>query len=142
MIDRFPEGGDDNSNFIFVRKERTEGNKLLGREKLATTLLERAGRDKETDVQTALMASAFDTRVFGAVFSVKKAAFNQCGPVQFGWAHQVRLIGMSDRGAQHLNTVVCVLARRSSRRCDKPVQQTRFVLNKDSKQSDRKAQPW
>ncbi|MFC1758899.1 CRISPR-associated protein [Planctomycetota bacterium] len=89
VIDRYPDGGVDKSNFVFVRKERTDGNKLLGREKLATTLLERAGRDKDDDVQTALMASAFDTRVFGAVFSVKKAAFNQCGPVQFGWAHSL-----------------------------------------------------
>ena len=62
---------------------------MLGREKLATALLERAGREKDDDVQTALMASAFDTRVFGAVFSVKKASFNQCGPVQFGWAHSL-----------------------------------------------------
>jgi CRISPR-associated protein Csh2 len=89
VIDRYPDGGEDKSNFVFVRKERTEGNKLLGREKLATALLERAGREKDDDVQTALMASAFDTRVFGAVFSVKKASFNQCGPVQFGWAHSL-----------------------------------------------------
>lgn len=89
VIDRYPDGGSEKSNFVFVRKERTDGNKLLGREKLAITLLERAGRDKVDDVQTALMASAFDTRVFGAVFSVKKASFNQCGPVQFGWAHSL-----------------------------------------------------
>ncbi|MCA9128994.1 MAG: type I CRISPR-associated protein Cas7 [Planctomycetales bacterium] len=89
VLDRYPDGGSDKSNFVFVRKERTDGNKLLGREKLATTLLERAGRDKDDDVQTALMASAFDTRIFGAVFSVKKASFNQCGPVQFGWAHSL-----------------------------------------------------
>ncbi len=89
VIDRYPDGGENKSNFVFVRKERTDGNKLLGREKLATSLLERAGRDKDDDVQTALMASAFDTRIFGAVFSVKKASFNQCGPVQFGWAHSL-----------------------------------------------------
>lgn len=89
VIDRYPEGGDDKSMFVFVRKERVEGNKLLGREKLAESLLEKAGRGKDSDIQTALMKSAFDTRVFGAVFSVKKASFNQCGPVQFSWAHSL-----------------------------------------------------
>jgi len=89
VLDRYPDGGDNNSMFVFVRKERVEGNKLLGREKLAESLLERAGRADDKDIQTALMQSAFDTRVFGAVFSVKKASFNQCGPVQFGWAHSM-----------------------------------------------------
>lgn len=89
VLDRFPEGGESNSMFVFVRKERVDGNKLLGREKLAESLLKRAGRAEVQDVQSALMESAFDTRVFGAVFSVKKASFNQCGPVQFGWAHSL-----------------------------------------------------
>lgn len=89
VLDRYPDGGDQKNNFVFVRKERTDGNKLLGREKLATALLQRAGRDQEADIQQALMQSAFDTRIFGAVFSVKKASFNQVGPVQFGWAHSL-----------------------------------------------------
>jgi hypothetical protein len=70
VLDRYPDGGDDKSMFVFVRKERVEGNKLLGREKLAESLLEKAGRAKEADIQTALMKSAFDTRVFGAVLGV------------------------------------------------------------------------
>lgn len=89
VLDRYPDGGDDRSNFVFVRKERTEGNKLLGREKLAASLLERAGRSQDKDIRSALLASAFDTRIFGAVFSVKKASFNQTGPVQLGWAHSL-----------------------------------------------------
>ena len=89
VLDRYPDGGDDKSMFVFVRKERVDGNKLLGREKLAESLLVKADRGKEADIQTALMKSAFDTRVFGAVFSVKKASFNQCGPVQFSWAHSL-----------------------------------------------------
>jgi CRISPR-associated protein Csh2 len=89
ILDRYPDGGDGKSMFIFVRKERTEDNKLLGRDKLSESLLKNAGRDKEADTQKALMQSAFDTRVFGAVFSVKGKSFNQCGPVQFGWAHSL-----------------------------------------------------
>lgn len=89
ILDRYPDGGEDNSMFVFVRKERTKDNKLLGREKLSELLLKKAGRDKEEDTQKALMTSAFDTRVFGAVFSVKGKSFNQCGPVQFGWAHSL-----------------------------------------------------
>lgn len=89
ILDRYPDGGDDRSMFVFVRKERTEDNKLLGRDKLSESLLKNAGRDKEKDTQKALMQSAFDTRVFGAVFSVKGKSFNQCGPVQFGWAHSL-----------------------------------------------------
>jgi len=89
LLDRYPDGGDDKSMFVFVRKERTEDNKLLGRDKLSESLLKDAGRDKEKDTQKALMESAFDTRVFGAVFSVKGKSFNQCGPVQFGWAHSL-----------------------------------------------------
>ncbi len=89
ILARYPDGGPDKSMFVFVRKERTADNKLLGRDKLSESLLKNAGRDKETDLQQALMQSAFDTRVFGAVFSVKGKSFNQCGPVQFGWAHSL-----------------------------------------------------
>lgn len=89
LLARYPDGGEDHNLFVFVRKERTEGNKLLGRDKLAESLLEKAGKSDEADEQKALMAAAFDTRVFGAVFSVKKKSFSQCGPVQFGWAHSL-----------------------------------------------------
>ncbi len=89
VLARYPDGGENKSMFVFCREERTDGNKLLGREKLATTILERAERDAEKDLRDALLASAFDMRVFGAVFSVKKKSFNQVGPVQFGWAHSL-----------------------------------------------------
>ena len=88
VLARYPDGGDDKSMFVFCREERTKDNKLLGREKLANTLLKRAGRS-DKDIAKALMASAFDVRVFGTVFSVKKHSFHQCGPVQFGWAHSL-----------------------------------------------------
>ena len=86
---RYPDGGEGKSMFVFCREERIEGNKLLGREKLAATILERADRAEEKDIRAALMASAFDMRVFGAVFSVKGKSFHQVGPVQFGWAHSL-----------------------------------------------------
>lgn len=91
VLARHPNGGegDDRSMFIFCREERREGNTLLGRDKLALSILERTGRSNEEDMRGALMASAFDMRVFGAVFSVKKKSFNQVGPVQFGWAHSL-----------------------------------------------------
>ncbi len=91
VLARHSDGGADKTLFVFVRKERTADNKLLGREKLVNTLLDRSGRTpgKGDDIQSALMASSFDARVFGAVFSVKKSSFSQCGPVQFGWAHSL-----------------------------------------------------
>ena len=53
-------------------------------------MLERAGFDdpKKAD-RDDLMEVAFDARIFGVVFSVGGKAFNQCGPVQFGWAHSL-----------------------------------------------------
>jgi len=90
VLARFPDGGDDKSRFIFVRKEFKEGtDRLLGREGLATVLLKQAGREKDNNLETALNSAAFDMRVFGAVFSVKKKSFNQTGPVQFAWAHSL-----------------------------------------------------
>lgn len=88
VLARYPNGGENKSMFVFCREERTDGNKLLGREKLAATILERAERENE-ETRGALLTSAFDMRVFGAVFSVKKKSFNQVGPVQFGWAHSL-----------------------------------------------------
>ena len=89
VLARYPDGGENRSMFVFCREERTDGNKLLGREKLATTILGRAEREGEKDLRDALLTSAFDMRVFGAVFSVKKKSFHQVGPVQFGWAHSL-----------------------------------------------------
>jgi len=88
VLARFPEGGSDKRNFVFVRKERKEDGKLLGRSSLARTLLENAGLT-EDDTKAALCKAAFDVRVFGAVFSVKKENFQLTGPVQFGWAHSL-----------------------------------------------------
>jgi len=89
VLSRYPNGGDNKNMFVFVRKEFTEGNKLLGRDRLARTLLERAGKNPKTAGQEELLAAAFDARTFGVVFSVGGKAFNQCGPVQFGWAHSL-----------------------------------------------------
>ena len=89
VLARYPDGGESNSMFVFCREERTDGNRLLGRERLATTILERAECDDKEDLRDALFTAAFDMRVFGAVFSVKKKSFHQVGPVQFGWAHSL-----------------------------------------------------
>jgi len=62
MLDRYPDGGDDKSLFVFVRKERTADNKLLGRDKLSESLLKQAGRDQEKDIQQALMNLALNAR--------------------------------------------------------------------------------
>lgn len=86
---RYPEGGDNKDMFVFCREERTDNNKLLGRESLAKATLKNAGRDKDESMWQALMKSAFDIRTFGAVFSVKKQSFHQVGPIQFGWAHSM-----------------------------------------------------
>lgn len=90
MQARFPDGGKDKNMGIFVRKEFTDDNKLLGRDGLAQAMLKRAGFDDPKKAGRAdLMKVAFDARVFGVVFSVGGKAFNQCGPVQFGWAHSL-----------------------------------------------------
>ncbi|RLB33496.1 MAG: CRISPR-associated protein [Deltaproteobacteria bacterium] len=82
--------GNDKKMGIFVRKEFAEGNRLLGRNSLAQTMLERAGVENPKKAGKAdLMEVAFDARTFGVVFSVGGKAFNQCGPVQFGWAHSL-----------------------------------------------------
>ncbi|MBW2004314.1 MAG: type I CRISPR-associated protein Cas7 [Deltaproteobacteria bacterium] len=86
---RFPDGGNDKTMGIFVRKEFTDDNKLLGRDRLAQAMLERAGSDPKKAGRADLIRVAFDARIFGVVFSVGGKAFNQCGPVQFGWAHSL-----------------------------------------------------
>ncbi|MCY0900455.1 MAG: type I CRISPR-associated protein Cas7 [Firmicutes bacterium] len=90
VLAKYPDGGPDKNRFIFVREERTDDGKLLGRDNLAKTIWERAGiTPKDNALQQALLAHAFDARAFGAVFSVKKASFHVTGPVQFGWAHSL-----------------------------------------------------
>ncbi|MCD6138207.1 MAG: type I CRISPR-associated protein Cas7 [Deltaproteobacteria bacterium] len=86
---RFPDGGSNKNMGIFVRKEFTKDNKLLGRDNLAKTMLQRVGVDPKKAGQDEFMKVAFDARIFGVVFSVGGKAFNQCGPVQFGWAHSL-----------------------------------------------------
>ncbi len=90
VLARFPEGGPNKNMYVFVRKEFTEGHKLMGRDKLAQSLLERAlGKVPKNVKPEDLFQCAFDARVFGVVFSVGGKAFNQTGPVQFGWAHSL-----------------------------------------------------
>jgi CRISPR-associated protein Csh2 len=84
-----PNGGNYKNMGIFVRKESMKDNKLMGRDNLAKTLLERAGLDPKKAGKADLMKVAFDARIFGVVFAVGGKAFNQCGPVQFGWAHSL-----------------------------------------------------
>ena len=88
ILARFPDGGDGKDRFIFVRSEKNEKGNLLGRESLAKKIVERAGISGES-MESALKQSAFDVRVFGAVYSVSKETFKLTGPVQFGWAHSI-----------------------------------------------------
>lgn len=91
VLDKFrdPDKDPEKRYFIFVREERTSDGRLLGRESLAKEILKKAGRANEKDQAKALIKSAFDARVFGIVYSVKKTNFHQTGPVQFGWAHSL-----------------------------------------------------
>src|SRR5262245_17061523 len=109
VLARFPDGGPGKDRFVFVRKEFNEdGTVLLGRGGLAKAILKqvrpvaapaeppaqvgegtakgkrRGGKsaDGEGDIEKDLLKAAFDMRVFGAVFSVEKLAFNRVGPVQ------------------------------------------------------------
>ncbi len=88
VLARFPDGGDNKRNFIFVRQERTPEGKLLGRASLAKALEKRAGK-KADSMERFLCEVAFDVRVFGAVFSVRSQNFQLTGPIQFGWAHSL-----------------------------------------------------
>jgi CRISPR-associated protein Csh2 len=91
VLKRFsePSSDPDNRYYVFVREERTADGKLLGRENLAKGIISEAGREGESDQVKALLDTAFDARVFGIVYSVKKTSFHQTGPVQFGWAHSL-----------------------------------------------------
>ena len=89
VLDRFPEGGENQRYYVFVRTERTEKGTLLGRKSLAEKILEKVNAKEAENKQDILQKSAFDMRVFGAVYSVGKENFSQTGPVQFGWAHSL-----------------------------------------------------
>jgi len=90
VLAKFPDGGGKDGRFyVFCREERTSDGKLLGRDRLAEAMLERSGRKDLQDKPSALLETAFDMRVFGAVFSVSKKSFHKTGPVQFGWAHSL-----------------------------------------------------
>ena len=90
ILAKHPDGGGKNGRYyIFCREERTLEGKLLGRDRLAEAILERAGLKGDGEKSGALLQSAFDMRVFGAVFSVSKQSFHKTGPVQFGWAHSL-----------------------------------------------------
>lgn len=87
VLARYPDGGENKDRFIFVREEKTEDGKLLGRGSLAQKIQERSGR--KGPMEEVLKQSAFDVRVFGAVYSVSGETFQLTGPVQFGWAHSL-----------------------------------------------------
>jgi CRISPR-associated protein Csh2 len=88
IMAKYPEGEPDSNNFIYVREERTDDGKLLGRGKLAEKIKEKT-KSKATNMQDILTDSAFDVRTFGIVYSVKRETFKLTGPVQFGWAHSL-----------------------------------------------------
>jgi CRISPR-associated protein Csh2 len=88
IMAKYPEGEPDSNNFIYVREERTDDGKLLGRGKLAEKIKEKT-KSKATNMQDILTDSAFDVRTFGIVYSVKGETFKLTGPVQFGWAHSL-----------------------------------------------------
>ena len=81
VLTKYPDGA--NNNFVFVREERTEEGKLLGRSSLAEKIKERSG-SKAKKMQEVLTENAFDVRTFGIVYSVKQETFKLTGPVQFG----------------------------------------------------------
>lgn len=90
VLAKYPDGGGDGGRyFVFCREERTPDGKLLGRDRLAESILERSGRKDKPDKPAALLESTYDMRAFGAVFSVSKKSFHKTGPVQFGWAHSL-----------------------------------------------------
>lgn len=85
---KYPDGGSDRNKYIYVREERTEDGKLLGRASLADRIKERSG-NTNAKMQSVLTSTAFDVRTFGIVYSVRKESFKITGPVQFGWAHSM-----------------------------------------------------
>jgi CRISPR-associated protein Csh2 len=89
ILSRFSDQGKDKRYGVFVREQRDERGNLLDRQKLARELISARGGEARRAGPEALQEAAFDTRVFGAVFSVEKEAYHFTGPVQFGWAHSL-----------------------------------------------------
>ncbi|MBM7854027.1 CRISPR-associated protein Csh2 [Desulfohalotomaculum tongense] len=116
VLAKYPDGGDKKRHYIFCRQERTADGKLLGRQKLAESILKAVNKEKSKNKRDHLLASSFDMRVFGVVYSVGRESFHQTGPVQFGWAHSLhpvetkyvqgtvvmpgKDIGVNDKGEQ------------------------------------------
>lgn len=88
VLARYPDGGEEQNRFIFVREEKNEKGKLLGRGSLAQSIAEKVGYS-DKNMEALLKQTAFDVRTFGAVYSVSKQSFKLTGPVQFGWAHSL-----------------------------------------------------
>ncbi|MEN6411538.1 MAG: type I CRISPR-associated protein Cas7 [Veillonellales bacterium] len=90
VMELYPEGGPEQSKFIFVQEKKNEAGKLLGRGSLAQFIAKQTGKEKEskTNMKDVLLETCFDVRTFGIVYSVKPK-FNLTGPVQFGWAHSM-----------------------------------------------------
>ncbi|UNC93174.1 CRISPR-associated protein [Candidatus Contubernalis alkaliaceticus] len=89
VLAKYPDGGKENRFHVFVRQERTQEGKLLGRKSLAEKILEKVASKDAKNKQEELLKASFDMRIFGAVYSVEKENFSQTGPVQFGWAHSM-----------------------------------------------------
>ncbi len=91
VLAKYPDGGAEKNNFVFVREEKTPDGKLLGRKSLADEIL-KARKDfvnEKGNTEELLKKAAFDVRTFGVVYSVSKENFNLVGPIQFGWAHSL-----------------------------------------------------
>lgn len=86
---KYPNGGEDKNNFVFVKEERNEKGLLLGRSSLAKKILNSVSKEEVNNKQKTLTKAAFDIRVFGAVYSVENENFSQTGPVQICWGHSM-----------------------------------------------------
>ncbi|MBO8138270.1 MAG: type I CRISPR-associated protein Cas7 [Desulfotomaculum sp.] len=90
VISLYPDGGEDQRNYVFVQAIENDKGKLLGRKSLAELIAEKVGKKKEAknNMKDVLLDHAFDVRTFGIVYS-EKPKFNLTGPVQFAWAHSL-----------------------------------------------------
>lgn len=87
------ENVEDHKNYVYIREERTEDNKLLGRASLAEKLRERVAMKHpeaaNLSFKELLLGYALDVRAFGVTFSVKKEKFDLTGAIQLSWAHSM-----------------------------------------------------
>ena len=90
VIDFEEDGGNNKTNYIFVREIKNEKGRLLGRKSLAELIAKNVGKETEAkkDMKSVLIEHCFDVRAFGIVYSVSPK-FNLTGPVQFSWAHSL-----------------------------------------------------